>query len=61
MLDDNSFATGSLRLVSYARPGKLFTANDSLVVSRLGDLTSEVFNQVIETVIDLLRGSRSSE
>lgn len=58
MLDNNSFASGSLRVVSYARPGKLFTANRSLITGRLGDLTAEVFNQLIEAVIELLRGSR---
>jgi mRNA interferase MazF len=29
---DTSFATGSLLVTSYARPGKLFTANQSLMV-----------------------------
>ncbi len=32
-LDHTAFASGSLRLVSYARPGKLFTASDDLITS----------------------------
>jgi mRNA interferase MazF len=37
-LDAESFATGSLRVVSYARPGKLFTANRNLIVAQVGIL-----------------------
>lgn len=54
-LTDNSLGSGSLRMVSYARPGKLFTGNDSLVVASVGKLRAEVFRQVVEAVIDLLR------
>jgi mRNA interferase MazF len=38
MFDDADFEIGSLRVKSYARPGKLFTANESLMVSRVGRL-----------------------
>jgi mRNA interferase MazF len=30
-LSDDDFANDSLKLISYARPGKLFTANSSLI------------------------------
>ena len=33
------FQTGGLRIVSYARPGKLFTANESLFRRTAGELT----------------------
>ena len=56
-LRDDSFQTGSLRLVSYARPGKLFTANNSLILAQVGILKPEVLTQVIEAVIDRLRAS----
>jgi mRNA interferase MazF len=32
MLEDTSFAAGGLRVVSYARPGNLFTAHSTLTV-----------------------------
>jgi hypothetical protein len=38
VLDPNDFAHGSLRLTSYARPGKLFTAHRSLVAGQVGEL-----------------------
>lgn len=34
-LEDTSFSAGSLRVLSYARPGKLFTANQNLIVSEV--------------------------
>jgi mRNA interferase MazF len=53
-LDDDSFAEGSLRLTSYARPGKLFTANCSLMVSQVGRLKTEPLKQIIDTIVDIL-------
>lgn len=40
-LEDTGFAAGSLRVVSYARPGKLFTANLDLIVSEVATLKSQ--------------------
>jgi mRNA interferase MazF len=50
MLSDTAFAAGSLRVVSYARPGKLFTANSSLMISQVGTLKTEVYTQIIGAV-----------
>lgn len=56
-LTDASFATGSLRTTSYARPGKLFTANRDLMTTQVGILKADVFRQVVEAVIAVLRAS----
>lgn len=40
-LKADAFASGSLRLTSYARPGKLFTAHASLFRGRAGRLTAD--------------------
>jgi len=56
-LNDASFATGSLRVASYARPGKLFTANHSLMVTQVGTLKPASFKQVIEAVVEILQAS----
>jgi hypothetical protein len=37
-LADDDFATGSLRIASYARPGQLFTAHRRLMVTHIGQL-----------------------
>ncbi len=56
-LVEASFAAGSLRLTSYARPGKLFTANRNLMVTQVGTLKTNTFKQIIETIIDILQAS----
>lgn len=56
-LTDASFATGSLRTMSYARPGKLLTANRDLMTTQVGVLKADAFRQVVEAAITILRAS----
>ena len=56
-LDADSFARGSLHVLSYARPGKLFTASQSLMVRQVGVLKGGALEQVIDAVVGLLRKS----
>jgi mRNA interferase MazF len=49
--EDASFAVGALRVVSYARPEKLFTANRSFMVAQVGILKAEPLQQIIEAVV----------
>jgi mRNA interferase MazF len=54
-LGGDSFATGSLHMVSYARPGKLFTASQGLMVKQVGSLKNDALKQVIDAVSKILR------
>ncbi len=54
-LTDDDFSSGSLRTISYARPAKLFTANDTLIAAQVGRLTSDTLKQIVEAVCELLR------
>ena len=54
-LSEADFHSGSLRRVSYARPGKLFTANQSLLEEQAGILKSAPFSKVVEAAVELLR------
>jgi mRNA interferase MazF len=54
-LTDKDFKSGSLRVVSYARPGKLFTANESLIAETVGVLRKAATNQVIDAIVTLLQ------
>jgi mRNA interferase MazF len=56
VLADDAFADGGLRRLSYARPGKLFTASESLVSARAGTLKASVLTQVRNAVVALIRG-----
>ncbi|MEI6450276.1 MAG: MazF family transcriptional regulator [Actinomycetes bacterium] len=54
-LTSSDFLVGSLQRVSYARPGKLFTANTSLIVGDAGMLKDAVRNRIVDAVIAILR------
>lgn len=52
-----SFASGSLRSDSYARPGKLFTASQELMVAEVAVLRPEAHEQLIDAVVRVLRSA----
>ena len=51
-----SFATGGLMRDSFVRPGKLFTANEGIVIRSVGQLSSEAHTAVVDAIVNLLRG-----
>jgi PemK-like, MazF-like toxin of type II toxin-antitoxin system len=53
-LNAASFAVGGLRIVSFARPGKLFTANRRIVVRRVATLVDAVRDQVKDATVNLI-------
>jgi mRNA interferase MazF len=54
-LSVGDFSTGSLQLTSYARPGKLFTASDRLIVRQVGTLTLAARTRIADAIVQLLR------
>ena len=54
-LEVGDFARGSLRLTSFARPGKLFTAHASLMAGQIGELQAGTFATIREAVLRLIR------
>ncbi len=58
-IEDADFVFGGLKRTSFARPGKLFTANTSLMRTEVGRLNPATFRNVLDAVISLLRGSES--
>ncbi len=59
-LTNANFSTGSLHVTSYARPGKLFTANRNLMLTQVGTLKADAFRKIVEAVINILRASLTS-
>jgi mRNA interferase MazF len=53
-LAEADFAVGGLRLLSHARPAKLFTANASLIRSVAGELSQVAHQRVCDALIALL-------
>ncbi len=54
---EEDFASGGLARVSYARPGKLFSANTSIMQQVAGSLTATKHEAVVNAVIAFLRQS----
>jgi mRNA interferase MazF len=54
-LVDTGFRTGSLRMTSYVRPGKLFTANRALMREEVGNLTIDVMSTIVDAIVGILR------
>lgn len=50
-LTDSHFQTGSLRLASFVRPAKIFTAEQTLILAQVGLLTDDYFRDLITAVI----------
>ncbi len=54
-LGSASFAAGGLGRDSVARPGKLFTASQSLFVKAVGDLTAVAHRELVSSVVSVLQ------
>ncbi len=52
-LTDEDFRSGSLHRLSFARPGKLFTASTSLMRAEVGHLGPDAFHKVRTAVLHL--------
>ena len=55
-LDDNDFETGSLKQTSNVRPNRIFTADSHIVLYKVGNLKIEKLNELIEKVVEIIRG-----
>ncbi|NOH03947.1 MAG: type II toxin-antitoxin system PemK/MazF family toxin [Chloroflexi bacterium] len=54
VIDTTDFESGMLRLKSYARPSKLFTANEGLMISIEGTLKPEKLTEICKAIIAIL-------
>lgn len=54
-IEAHDFRSGSLDRVSYARPGKLFTAHEGIFRRSVAQLSEAKHTQVVDGVISLLR------
>ena len=54
-LEISDFEKGTLRQTSYARPGRLFTANTSIMRAEAGHLTPAALNKVRSVIVGLLQ------
>lgn len=52
------FVQGSLRITSFARPGKLFTAHTSLIAGQVGELHTHCFTVIQDAVVRLIQAGK---
>ena len=52
-ISDADFRIGSFNRTSYVRPGKLFTANQTIITRKIGELGSDKFVEIVNAVISL--------
>ena len=57
-LTNDSLADGSLNIVSYFRPNKLFTGNEVLITRSVARLKPEVFNRLLDATMNILNENR---
>jgi mRNA interferase MazF len=55
-IDTEDFISGSLSQVSNIRPNRLFTADRSIVVYKVGEISTEKLQMAIDRVVNILRG-----
>lgn len=55
LVEDKDFITGSLRQSSNVRPNRLFTADQQIILSKVGQLKPEKIDQVIAKLIEILQ------
>ena len=53
-ITEQDFEVGGLRVASVARPGKLFTAHTTLLISEVGRLSVVAFERIRRGVISIL-------
>jgi mRNA interferase MazF len=60
-ITSSDFRSGSLQRTSYARPGKLFTASDTLLTRQVGQLSPAALTRIVDAVVAILRGAAEAE
>jgi mRNA interferase MazF len=59
-LQGTDFSTGGLRVASFVRPGKLFTASARLMQRSVGKLHNSAATRIVDAVVQLLKPSGKS-
>ncbi|ELR98136.1 type II toxin-antitoxin system PemK/MazF family toxin [Gloeocapsa sp. PCC 73106] len=54
-LENSNFSSGGLNKISNIRPNRLFTADEQIILSQVGQLKSEKLEEVIARIIAILQ------
>lgn len=56
LLSDSDFSKGKLEFNSYIRPNKIFTADKSIIIRRIGNIRDQKRKEVIRCITRILEG-----
>ncbi|MHB1665822.1 MAG: type II toxin-antitoxin system PemK/MazF family toxin [bacterium] len=54
-IDNNDFETGDLKQPSNIRPNRIFTADSHIILYKIGNITKNKVNQIIESIVEIIR------
>jgi len=55
-LDDSDFETGGLKQSSNIRPNRIFTADNHIILYRVGNLKTDKISEVVDKTVEIVRG-----
>lgn len=55
LIQENDFESGGLRQESNARPNRLFTADEHIILYRIGNLKKPKIEQIIYTITEIIK------
>jgi len=55
IIQDSDFLIGSLKLISNARPNRLFTADKALILYRIGRLSDTKITEITDKIVEIVR------
>jgi mRNA interferase MazF len=55
-VEDLDFESGGLKQTSNIRPNRLFTADNQIILYRLGSIKKDKLTQVVEKIIEIIKG-----
>jgi mRNA interferase MazF len=54
-INDSDVASGSLKQAGNIRPNRIFTADNNIILYRIGSIKEEKLIQVVEKIIEIIR------
>jgi len=54
-IDNKSFASGSLPVLSYVRPTRIFTADKNIIVRKAGTINKELHQIIVDRLCEILK------
>ncbi len=55
ILKDSDFKSGSLNKTSNIRPNRIFTADEKIILYKVGNVKEEKINEVVDKIIEILQ------